>query len=70
MWDFSAQSWEFYESNGKAGTTQLRFIHITDASLRVLLKLLDQNCRPVRQFGAWLTHGIIITISEVCDPVK
>ena len=32
-------------SNGKIGTTQSRFIHFTDALLRVLLKFPDQHCR-------------------------
>ena len=42
MWDFSPLAGSFPElgvlwAQWKAGTTQLSFIHFTDASLRVLL---------------------------------
>ena len=36
-WPAPTQSRECYGPNGKAGTTQPSFIHLTDASLRVLL---------------------------------
>ena len=36
-WPAPTQSWECYGPSGKAGTTQLNFIHFADASLRVLL---------------------------------
>ena len=45
-----------YGPSGKAGATQPSFIHFMDASLRVLLKLLDQHSR-YRSSWAWLTPG-------------
>ena len=36
-WPTPTQRWECNGPNGKAGTTQLSFIHFMDASLRVLL---------------------------------
>ena len=52
-WPAPTHSWECYVPNGKAGITQLHFIHFTDASLRVLLYLLDQHCRCC---SSWSTH--------------
>ena len=79
--DFSAltcsaptQSWKCYGPSGKAGTTQLSFIHFTDASFRVLLSLPDQHCRCCHS-RAWLTqgyydsnHGLAVALSGSLRP--
>ena len=68
-WPASTQSWECYGPSGKAGATQLSFIHFTNASLRVLLLIIWPTLQ-VPQFPGLVNPGIIMTGSMVCGPVK
>ena len=61
----STQSWECYGPSGKAGTTQLSFIHFMDASLRVMLS--NTRGAAVPEPG---DTGIIMKACVVCSPVS